>query len=98
MNGSASLPRTGRPPAPGPGLIGLLALVTALAMSHAGQSIGVASALMGTLHYLLSAVIALLAGLLAPRTGLPLSMAAGGLAAIALCLWARRLVTSSNRP
>lgn len=82
--------------------IGTLGLVfgplTALAMSHAGQGAGVASALMGTLQYLLSAVIALLAGLLAPRTGLPLSMAACGLAAIALCLWARRLVTSSNLP
>lgn len=76
--------------------IGALGLVfgnlTALTMSHAGRQVGVASALMGTAHYLLSAIIGYLASLAAQGPGaLPAVIALCGLTAWLACSLAGRL-------
>ncbi|MCL7713839.1 multidrug effflux MFS transporter [Stenotrophomonas mori] len=68
--------------------------LTALTMASAGRQAGVASALMGTLHYLLSAVIGYVASLTAQGPALlPLAIALCALAAAMLCLSAARLGT-----
>lgn len=70
--------------------IGALGLVfgnlTALTMNAGGVRAGVASALMGTLHYLVAAMVGYLASLVVqgPHV-MPLVLALCGLAAIALC-------------
>ncbi|WZB73687.1 multidrug effflux MFS transporter [Achromobacter insuavis] len=64
--------------------VGALGLVfgnlTALTMSHAGKQAGVASALMGTLHYLMSAAIGYAVSLAPQGALLPLAICAGGAA------------------
>jgi DHA1 family bicyclomycin/chloramphenicol resistance-like MFS transporter len=74
--------------------IGALGLVfgniTALTMEKAGPQAGVASALMGTLHYLVAAVIGYAVSLAAqePAT-LPLAITCCGIGGIACCMLAR---------
>lgn len=65
--------------------------LTALTMSHAGQQAGVASALMGTLHYLMSAAIGYAVSL-APQGPalLPVAIFACGVLAAGLCVIAKR--------
>ncbi|PSJ22609.1 Bcr/CflA family drug resistance efflux transporter [Halomonas sp. ND22Bw] len=76
--------------------IGALGLVfgnlTALTMNAGGARAGVASALMGTLHYLVAAAVGYLASLVVqgPHV-MPLVLALCGLAAIALCRLAGNL-------
>ncbi|WP_295553750.1 multidrug effflux MFS transporter [uncultured Stenotrophomonas sp.] len=76
--------------------IGALGLVfgnlTALTMASAGRQVGVASALMGTLHYLLSAIIGYAASFTTQGPALlPLAIASCAAAAALLCHLARRL-------
>ncbi|WP_052383913.1 multidrug effflux MFS transporter [Litchfieldella xinjiangensis] len=76
--------------------IGSLGLVfgnlTALTMNHGGRQAGVASALMGTLHYLLAAGVGYLVSLATQGPALmPLTIALCGIMAIALCVLAARL-------
>lgn len=74
------------------GVLGMIfGNITALTMANAGRQIGVASALMGTLHYLLSAVIGYAISLTAPGPGqLPAAIAVCGAMAGLLCLAAGR--------
>ena len=69
--------------------------LTALTMHHAGDKAGASSALMGTLQYLVAAVIGLLVGLLpsGPVT-LPAVIVICGAATLAACIMARQLRTS----
>ncbi|QLF93403.1 multidrug effflux MFS transporter [Pseudomonas sp. ABC1] len=78
----------------GIGALGLVfGNVTALTMNAAGQQVGVASALMGVLHYLLAAIIGYLVSLSAEGPlQLPLVMALCGLLALATC-WLASSVT-----
>lgn len=84
--------------------IGSLGLVfgnlTALTMNHAGHHAGVASALMGMLHYLLAAVLGYLVSLLAQGIGLlPLAIGICGLLALLACLWgAHQEQNQPNQP
>ncbi len=76
--------------------VGALGLIfgnlTALTMASAGRQVGVASALMGSLHYLLSAVIGYLASLAAAGpAALPAAIAVCAALAGGLCLVASRL-------
>ncbi|GAB2779361.1 multidrug effflux MFS transporter [Halomonas shantousis] len=76
--------------------IGALGLVfgnlTALTMNAGGAQSGVASALMGTLQYLLAAGVGYVVGLATQNPGLmPLTIAVCGVLAIALCALAARL-------
>ena len=77
--------------------VGSLGLIfgnlTALTMNSAGRQVGVASALMGSLHYLLSAVVGYVVSLAAPGpTTLPLTIALCGLLTLSACLLAQRAV------
>ncbi|MGU3493274.1 multidrug effflux MFS transporter [Xanthobacteraceae bacterium A53D] len=70
--------------------VGALGLVfgnlTALTMSHAGKQAGVASALMGTVQYLMSAVVGVAVSLMAPGPAqIPAAIVCCGLAALVLC-------------
>ncbi|MCG2602492.1 MAG: multidrug effflux MFS transporter [Achromobacter sp.] len=82
--------------------VGALGLVfgnlTALTMSHAGKQAGVASALMGTLHYLMSAAIGYAVSL-APQGPalLPLAICACGALAAGLSLAAMAPAKSQHR-
>ncbi|CAB3707499.1 Bicyclomycin resistance protein [Achromobacter deleyi] len=75
--------------------VGALGLIfgnlTALTMSHAGKQAGVASALMGTLHYLMSAAIGYAVSLAPQGPGLlPVAIFACGVLAAGLCVVAGR--------
>lgn len=75
--------------------IGALGLVfgnmTALTMEHAGSEAGVASALMGSLQYLLSALIGYIISLKTQNiVNLPMVMSICGILALTACLLARR--------
>ncbi|MCG6538873.1 multidrug effflux MFS transporter [Pseudomonas sp. KSR10] len=70
--------------------IGALGLIIgnliALTMNNGGAQSGVASALMGTMHYLVAAVVGYVASLAAqPAHAMPLALALCGVAAIVLC-------------
>lgn len=83
--------------------VGALGLVfgnlTALTMAHAGRQLGVASALMGTAHYLLSAVIGYLASLAAQGPALlPAVIALCGVLAWLACRTAGRLQAAAPAP
>lgn len=70
--------------------IGALGLIIgnliALTMNNAGPQTGVASALMGTLHYLVAAVVGYIVSFAAqPAHAVPLALALCGVAAIGLC-------------
>ena len=76
--------------------VGSLGLIfgnlTALTMNSAGRQLGVASALMGSLHYLFSAVVGYLVSLAAPGPAtLPLAIALCGVLTLGACLWAQRV-------
>jgi len=75
--------------------IGSLGLIfgnlTALTMNSAGRQLGVASALMGCLHYLLSALVGYLVSLaVAGPATLPLALGVCAALALILCLLAQR--------
>ena len=75
--------------------VGSLGLIfgnlTALTMNSAGQQLGVASALMGSLHYLSAAVVGYLVSLAAPGLAtLPLAIALCGMLTLSTCLLAQR--------
>lgn len=77
--------------------IGALGLVfgnlTALTMNHGGPQAGVASALVGTLHYLLAACVGYVVSLAAQGPGLmPLTIAVCAVLAIVMCALAGRLI------
>lgn len=81
--------------------IGALGLVfgnlTALTMNHGGRQAGVASALMGTLHYLLAAGVGYVVSLATQGPALmPLTIALCGVMVIALCALAARLAHSEE--
>lgn len=81
--------------------IGALGLVfgnlTALTMSHGGRQAGVASALMGTLHYLLAAGVGYVVSLATQGPALmPLTIAICGVMAIIMCGLAERLIPNGN--
>ncbi|WP_295558117.1 multidrug effflux MFS transporter [uncultured Stenotrophomonas sp.] len=81
--------------------VGALGLIfgnlTALTMGAAGRQIGVASALMGTIHYLLSAMIGYAVSLLAQGPALmPLSIAVCATLSGILCLLAARFNNSER--
>ncbi|MCQ4264962.1 multidrug effflux MFS transporter [Pseudomonas stutzeri] len=75
------------------GALGLiLGNIVALTMSISGAQAGVASALMGTLHYLVAAVVGYLSSLFTQGPAvMPLVVALCGVAAIALALAAQRM-------
>lgn len=82
--------------------VGALGLVfgnlTALTMHHAGKQAGVASALMGMLHYLLAAVIGYAVSLWGQDiAALPLAVAACGAAALLLAWRAQALASAGAR-
>lgn len=81
--------------------IGSLGMVfgnmTALTMNSAGRQVGTASALMGTSHYLLSAIVGYLFSFAAPGpSALPLGIAICGATALLLSLLARRIKLSKD--
>lgn len=83
--------------------VGALGLVfgnlTALTMAHAGRQLGVASALMGTLHYLLSALIGYVVSLAAQGPlSLPVVLAVCGALAGLACGLAGRLQSKTPTP
>lgn len=82
--------------------VGALGLVfgnlTALTMHYAGKQAGVASALMGMLHYLVAAVIGYVVSLLGQGiAALPLAVAACGAAALLLAWRAQALASAGAR-
>ncbi|MCQ9618080.1 multidrug effflux MFS transporter [Paenalcaligenes niemegkensis] len=73
--------------------------LTALTMANAGRQAGTASALMGTLHYLLSAIIGYAVSFAAAGpASLPLAIAVCGALALLLSLMAARLITGRSGP
>ncbi|REC95590.1 multidrug effflux MFS transporter [Kushneria indalinina] len=67
--------------------------LTALTMNHGGRQAGVASALMGTLHYLLAAGVGYVVSLATQGPALmPLTIAICGVMAIVMCVLAGRLI------
>lgn len=83
--------------------LGALGLVfgnlTALTMMHAGQQAGVASALMGMLHYLTAAIIGYAVSFMPQGLGqLPLAIACCGAFALLLCHSAARLAALHSHP
>jgi DHA1 family bicyclomycin/chloramphenicol resistance-like MFS transporter len=74
------------------GALGLiLGNLTALTMAQAGTQVGVASALMGTLHYLVSAIIGYVVSVVAQGpAALPIAITGCGITAILFCLLAQR--------
>ncbi|WP_435481920.1 multidrug effflux MFS transporter [Variovorax sp. RT4R15] len=73
--------------------------VTALTMDHAGNQAGVASALMGSLQYLLSAVVGFFVSAApAGLVTLPATIGICGIAAGALCLYSRRRIPRASQP
>lgn len=82
--------------------IGALGLVfgnlTALTLNDGGEQAGVASALMGTLHYLVAAGVGYLANLVTQGLGVvPTSIVICGTLALMLCAFAERLQGASAR-
>lgn len=83
--------------------IGMLGLVfgnvTALTMNNAGPQIGVASALMGMLHYMIAAIVGYIASLAAQGLGqLPLSIGVCGVLALLLGYFAAREADEPSKP
>ncbi len=81
--------------------IGSLGLIIgnliALTMNTAGPQTGVASALMGTLHYLVAAVVGYIGSFAAqPAHAIPLALALCGIAAIGLCRLADTVTESGQ--
>lgn len=86
LTGAAALPVYAGLLALAIGSLGLVfGNVTALTMSHAGPQAGTASALMGMLHYLISAVIGYVVSFASPGPGqLPLAIGVCGILALIL--------------
>lgn len=72
--------------------------LTALTMNHGGRQAGVASALMGTLHYLLAAGVGYVVSLATQGPALmPLTIALCGVMALVMCMLAGRLIRREAR-
>ena len=71
--------------------------LTALTMNHGGRQAGVASALMGTLHYLLAAGVGYVVSLATQGPALmPFTIAICGVMAMVMCVLAGRLIPNEN--